>query len=48
MKIQMQIGQFIKEIKYINLYMENYSTHNVYVNLGASNHSKDTRSKNDF
>lgn len=28
--------------------MENTSTHNVYVNLGASNHSKATRSKNDF
>jgi len=28
--------------------MESYSVHNVYINLGASNHSKDQRSKNDF
>ena len=41
------MGNIIEEI-YGIMKMENYSTHNVYINLGASNHSKDDRSKNDF
>lgn len=41
------MGNIIEEI-YGIMKMENYSTHNVYINLGASNHSKDERSKNDF